>query len=76
MTSDEEIEKCFAAIKKKVQVIHGVAHAIAFANKEELVGEYLNTNREGFLLAHNISAYSLTAVAKAARPLMTEGGSM
>ncbi|PAK37295.1 enoyl-ACP reductase FabI [Bacillus safensis] len=76
VTSDEEIEKCFAAIKEKLQVIHGVAHAIAFANKEELVGEYLNTNREGFLLAHNISAYSLTAVAKAARPLMTEGGSI
>ncbi|MFJ5670530.1 enoyl-ACP reductase FabI [Bacillus safensis] len=76
VTSDEEIEKCFDAIKEKVQVIHGVAHAIAFANKEELVGEYLNTNREGFLLAHNISAYSLTAVAKAARPLMTEGGSI
>ncbi|MCW4644611.1 enoyl-ACP reductase FabI [Bacillus safensis] len=76
VTSDEEIERCFAAIKEKVQVIHGVAHAIAFANKEELVGEYLNTNREGFLLAHNISAYSLTAVAKAARPLMTEGGSI
>ncbi|WP_146738106.1 SDR family oxidoreductase, partial [Bacillus tropicus] len=48
----------------------------AFANKEELVGEYLNTNREGFLLAHNISSYSLTAVAKAARPIMTEGGSI
>ncbi len=76
VTSDEEFEKCFATIKEKVQVIHGVAHAIAFANKEELVGEYLNTNREGFLLAHNISAYSLTAVAKAARPLMTEGGSI
>lgn len=76
VTSDEEIEKCFATIKEKVQVIHGVAHAIAYANKEELVGEYLNTNREGFLLAHNISAYSLTAVAKAARPLMTEGGSI
>ncbi|MFJ5963759.1 MULTISPECIES: enoyl-ACP reductase FabI [unclassified Bacillus (in: firmicutes)] len=76
VTSDEEIETCFATIKEKVQVIHGVAHAIAFANKEELVGEYLNTNREGFLLAHNISAYSLTAVAKAARPLMTEGGSI
>nr|MDF9459329.1 enoyl-ACP reductase FabI [Bacillus pumilus] len=76
VTSDEEIEKCFATIKEKVQVIHGVAHAIAFANKEELVGEYLNTNREGFLLAHNISAYSLTAVVKATRPLMTEGGSI
>ena len=52
----------------------GLAHCIAFANKEELDGEYMNTTREGFLLAHNISSYSLTAVAKEARPLMTEGG--
>ncbi|MDA7026126.1 enoyl-ACP reductase FabI [Bacillus sp. CLL-7-23] len=76
VTSDQEIEACFAKIKEEVQVIHGVAHAIAFANKEELVGEYLNTNREGFLLAQNVSSYSLTAVAKAARGIMTEGGSI
>lgn len=57
-------------------MIHGIAHCIAFANKEELSGEYLNTTRDGFLLAHNISSYSLTAVAKTARPLMTEGGSI
>lgn len=76
VTNDQEIEKCFAKIKDEVQVIHGIAHCIAFANKEELAGEYLNTNREGFLLAHNISSYSLTAVAKAARGIMTEGGSI
>ncbi|NPC92222.1 enoyl-ACP reductase FabI [Bacillus sp. WMMC1349] len=76
VTSDQEIEACFAKIKEEVQVIHGVAHAIAFANKEELVGEYLNTNREGFLLAQNVSSYSLTAIAKAARGIMTEGGSI
>ncbi|KXZ13537.1 enoyl-ACP reductase [Bacillus nakamurai] len=76
VTNDAEIETCFASIKEQVGVIHGIAHCIAFANKEELVGEYLNTNREGFLLAHNISSYSLTAVAKAARPMMTEGGSI
>ncbi len=76
VTNDAEIEACFASIKEQVGVIHGIAHCIAFANKEELVGEYLNTNREGFLLAHNISSYSLTAVAKAARPIMTEGGSI
>src|SRR5690606_19505812 len=57
-------------------VIHGLAHCIAFANTDELKGEYLNTTREGFLLAHNISSYSLTAVAKEARHLMTEGGSI
>lgn len=76
VTSDEDIAKCFAEIKEKVGVIHGLAHCIAFANKEELDGEYMNTTRDGFLLAHNISSYSLTAVAKEARPLMTEGGSI
>ncbi|TLS37786.1 enoyl-ACP reductase FabI [Pseudalkalibacillus caeni] len=76
ITDDEEIEKTFATIKEEVGVIHGLAHCIAFANTDELKGEYLNTSREGFLLAHNISSYSLTAVTKAARPLMTEGGSI
>ncbi len=57
-------------------MIHGLAHCIAFANKEELAGDYMNTTRDGFLLAHNISSYSLTAVAKAAKDLMTEGGSI
>lgn len=76
VTNDEEIATCFAAIKEEVGVIHGIAHCIAFANKEELQGEYLNTTREGFLLAQNISSYSLTAVIKEARGLMTEGGSI
>ncbi|MGJ9382504.1 enoyl-ACP reductase FabI [Salipaludibacillus sp. CF4.18] len=76
ITSDEEIEKTFTDIKGKIGTIHGIAHCIAFANKEELDGEYLNTTREGFLLSQNISAYSLTAVTKAARPLMVEGGSI
>ncbi len=76
VTKDDEVEKTFQDIEKEVGVIHGIAHCIAFANREELEGEYLNTTREGFLLAQNISAYSLTAVAKAARPLMKEGGSI
>ncbi|MBZ5751863.1 enoyl-ACP reductase FabI [Metabacillus rhizolycopersici] len=76
VTNDDEVKACFATIKDEVSVIHGVAHCIAFAHKEELQGEYLNTTRDGFLLAHNISSYSLTAVAKEARPLMTEGGSI
>jgi enoyl-[acyl-carrier protein] reductase I len=76
VTNDEEIAKCFAQIKDEVGVIHGIAHCIAFANKEELSGEYLNTTREGFLLAQNISSYSLTAITKEARGLMTEGGSI
>jgi enoyl-[acyl-carrier protein] reductase I len=76
VTKDEEITQCFAEIKEKVGVIHGIAHCIAFANKEDLSGEYMNVSRDGFLLAHNISSYSLTAVARAAKDLMTEGGSI
>jgi enoyl-[acyl-carrier protein] reductase I len=76
IANDEEIDKTFNEIKEKAGVIHGLAHCIAFANKEELEGEYLNVTRDGYLLAQNISAYSLTAVAKAARPLMSEGGSI
>jgi enoyl-[acyl-carrier protein] reductase I len=76
VTKDEDIEACFKEIKEKVGTIHGIAHCIAFANKEELQGEYMNTTRDGFLLAHNISSYSLTAVAKASKDLMTEGGSI
>lgn len=76
VTNDEEVEKCFAQIKEEVGVIHGIAHCIAFAHKEELQGEYMNTTRDGFLLAHNISSYSLTAVAKASKDLMVEGGSI
>lgn len=76
VTSDENIEQAFSQIKEEVGTIHGIAHAIAFAKTEELKGEYLNTTRDGFLLAHNISSYSLTAVAKAAIDLMNEGGSI
>lgn len=76
ITNDDEIESTFAQIKEEVGVIHGLAHCIAFAKTDELKGEYLETTREGFMLAHNISSYSLTAVSKAARPLMTEGGSI
>ncbi|MFD1017881.1 enoyl-ACP reductase FabI [Thalassobacillus hwangdonensis] len=76
VTNDDAIDQTFTAIKNDVGVIHGLAHCIAFANKEELKGEYMNASREGFLTAHNISAYSLTAVAKAAKPLMTDGGSI
>ncbi|RYM04583.1 enoyl-[acyl-carrier-protein] reductase FabI [Sporolactobacillus sp. THM7-7] len=76
VTNDEDIETAFATIKEEAGVIHGLAHCIAFAKREELGGDYLNTTRDGFLLAQNVSAYSLTAVLKKARTLMTEGGSV
>ncbi|WP_066071220.1 enoyl-ACP reductase FabI [Neobacillus soli] len=76
VTNDEAIATCFAEIKEAVGTIHGLAHCIAFAKTEELKGEFVNTSREGFLLAQNISSFSLTAVAKQARDLMADGGSI
>ncbi|WP_181349119.1 enoyl-ACP reductase FabI [Thalassobacillus sp. CUG 92003] len=76
VTDDEAIINTFENIKNDVGVIHGLAHCIAFANREELKDEFLNTSRDGFLTAQNISAYSLTAVSRAAQPLMSEGGSI
>ncbi|WP_019123433.1 enoyl-ACP reductase FabI [Brevibacillus massiliensis] len=76
VTSDEEVAKAFSQIKEKVGVIHGLAHCIAFAKTEELEGEFVGTSRDGYALAQDISAYSLVAVAREARGLMTEGGSI
>lgn len=74
VTNDENVEKTFSFIKEKMGVLHGVAHCIAHGKAEELKGEFLNTSREGHALAQDISVYSLIAVAKYARPIMTEGG--
>ena len=76
VTSDEDVEKCFSTIKDSVGTIDGLAHCIAFAKTEELSGDFSDTSRDGFLLAHNISSYSLTIVSKYAKPLMAEGGSI
>jgi enoyl-[acyl-carrier protein] reductase I len=76
VASDEEIESLAARLKDEVGVLHGLAHCIAFAKADELDGEYVNTSRAGFALAHDISVYSLTAVAQRLHPLMTEGGSI
>lgn len=76
VSNDQSIEQAFEQIKADVGVIHGLAHCIAFADKEDLKGEFKQTSRDGFLTAHNISAYSLVAVSRAAEPLMTEGGSI
>lgn len=76
VTKDEDIEGAFQGIKKEVGTIHGIAHCIAFAKTEELEGEYVNTSREGYHLAQDISAYSFVAVSKAAKDLMVDGGSI
>lgn len=76
VTRDEDIEQAFDAIGKEVGVVHGVIHSIAFSKREELTGQYMNTSRDGYALAQDVSAYSLVAVTKYASPLMTEGGSI
>ncbi len=76
VSDDEQLDKAFAEIGERVGVLHGLAHCIAFAKGEELQGEYVNTSRDGYLLAQNISAYSFVASARRARPLMKEGGSL
>lgn len=76
VASDAELDALAARLKDEIGVLHGIAHCIAFAKTEELEGEYVNTSREGFALAHDISVYSLTAVVQRLYPLMTEGGSI
>ena len=56
--------------------LDAAVHSLAFANREDLARPFVETSREGFLLAQNVSAYSLVAVARAIAPLMTEGGSI
>ncbi|QHZ53455.1 enoyl-ACP reductase FabI [Paenibacillus larvae] len=76
VTLDEDIEHLGEALKSEFGVLHGFVHSIAFAKGEDLGGMFVDTSRDGFALAHDISAYSLTAVAKRVYPLMTEGGSI
>jgi enoyl-[acyl-carrier protein] reductase I len=76
VASDEQIAKTFDELKAKYGTLQGLVHSVAFALADDLKGDFLNTTREGFRVAHDISAYSLVAVARAAAPLMTEGGSI
>jgi len=74
VSQDDQIAKLFEELKGKYGTLQGVVHSVAFAPAAELSGEFLNTTREGFHIAHDVSVYSLIAVARAAAPLMTEGG--
>src|SRR6476661_1633870 len=76
VSKDEAIERTFAELKKRYGKLHVVVHSVAFAPAAELEGEFINTSREGFRVAHDVSVYSLIAVARAAAPLMEDGGSI
>ena len=74
VAKDEDLTELFQTLKKDYGVIHGVLHSIAHAKTEDLHNPFVNTSRDGFAHANNISAYSLVAVSKAAQYIMTEGG--
>jgi enoyl-[acyl-carrier protein] reductase I len=73
---DAQIDQTFAEIRQKWGRIDILIHCLAFANKEDLSGDFSKTSRAGFNQALDISTYSLTRLAGAAKPLMTEGGSI
>ncbi len=76
VSKDEEIDQLFGELKRRYGKLHALVHSVAFAPAEELKGDFVNTTREGFRIAHDISVYSLVALARAAAPLMEDGGSI
>ena len=76
VSSDEQIEAVFAKVAEAYSTIHILVHAVAFAPADAIKNDFLQTKREDFRIAHDVSVYSLIALARAAAPLMTEGGSI
>jgi enoyl-[acyl-carrier protein] reductase I len=76
VTKQEELDRLVSELQQVSPVLDAVIHSIAFANKEDLSRPFLETSRDGYLLAQEVSSYSLVAVARALSPLMTKGGSI
>jgi enoyl-[acyl-carrier protein] reductase I len=76
VSKDEDIDRLFATLKERHGKLHGLVHSVAYAPADELKGDFVNTTREGFRVAHDVSVYSLIAVSRAATPLMEDGGSI
>lgn len=70
VTRPDEIDSAFETIGKEFGTLDSVVHAVAFAPRDELAGDFFNTTKEGYMISHEVSAYSLTAVARRAMPLM------
>jgi len=73
---DAQISALMRSVEQETGKIDFLIHSIAFAPREELTGQFVNTTRQGFATALDVSAYSLVAVTRAAMPLMAEGGSV
>src|SRR5258708_8406228 len=71
VTQDDQIARLFADLTEKYGVLHGLVHSIGFAPEADLKGDFVNTTREGFRIANDISVYSLIAVSRGALPLLT-----
>ncbi len=76
VTRDEQIAQVFEAVGQRFGRLDLLLHSVAFAPREALEGRFVQTSREAFGVAHEVSAYSLVALARAAAPLMTAGGSI
>ena len=76
VTDDASLDRGFGELKEKWDKIDFIVHAIAYSNKEELAGRFINTSRDNFKNSLDISCYSLIEVARRAAPLMTEGGTV
>src|SRR5713101_6317235 len=69
VSNDAEIDRLFGQLKERYGKLHVLVHSVAFAPADELKGEFVNTTREGFRVAHDVSVYSLVALSRAAAPL-------
>ena len=76
VSNDDAVDRLFSKLKEQYGKLHVLVHSVAFAPAEELKGDFVNTTREGFRIAHDVSVYSLIALARAAAPLMEDGGSI
>jgi len=76
VANDSEIDSLMQQVQKEFGQLDFLVHSLAFAPREELTGQFVNTTRHGFATALDVSAYSLVAVSRAAMPLMSQGGSI
>lgn len=76
VTKEDELARLVESLKAENAPLDAVVHSIAFANREDLSRPFVETSRAGYLLAQEVSSYSLVAVARAVAPLMTRGGSL
>lgn len=76
VTQESELERLAASLKESLAQLDCVVHSIAFANREDLSRPFVETSRSGYLLAQEVSSYSLVAVARTVAPLMRQGGSI